>query len=353
MLNIRQIAKEAGVSPATVSRVLNDASNVHPKTRARVEAVLRKHKYIPNLLGPALLKRQTKTVAFIIPDITNPFFTEIASAFQNTVQAAGQTVIVGNTSEDILVEQQLIRSVLGHRVDGIALAPVGRASYESISLIQHYNTPVVLLDREVPGVEGVSVIKGDNLHGMRLLTEHLIASGYKRLAVLTGPAGVPTADERLEGFLLSIQSLSLTVPPEHIVRSDLRIEAGKEAARRLLQTDPRPDAVIATNNFLAVGCIQAARSLGLQIPDELGVVSFDGFSNTVIPEPFLTVVEQPTREMGELAAKILLGKIPRGGGTDEQNGDAAETNAESVQRYVFEPTLSVHASTRRKQPARE
>lgn len=357
MLNIRQIAEAAGVSAATVSRVLNGSTNVHPKTREKVRAILREQRYIPNLLGPALLKGQTKTVAFIIPDITNTFFTEIASAFQNTVQAAGKTVIVGNTNENVRTEQQIISSVLGHRVDGIALAPVGRDSYESITLIQHYNTPLVLLDREVENVEGVSVVRGDNVHGTRLLTEHLLSSGYRRLAVITGPEGVSTADERLEAFLASCREAGHDVLPEHIVRSQLNVDEGRNAALRLLQTDPRPDAVVATNNFLALGCVQAARTLGLAIPDDLGVVSFDGFANSLGIEPFLTAVEQPTREMGELAAKILLGKMPGDKAPQGENGNddascgAKAEGAPAMHRYLFKPVLSVHASSRRHHPA--
>src|SRR5690606_30814549 len=176
--------------------VLNNPDAVRPQTRKRVQECLEALRYIPNQKGPALLKARSHTVALLIPDITNTFFTSIARAFQDSAREAGWTVIVGNTDDSVEIENELVRSVIGQRVDGIALAPIGAPSLEAIDLIRHYEVPLVLIDREVPGADDVSTIRGNDYDGVYQLVDHLRAFGHRRIGLITGNEGIWTADCR-------------------------------------------------------------------------------------------------------------------------------------------------------------
>ncbi len=306
---MRDIARLAGVSVATVSRVLHGSAHVDEETRVRVGRILAETHYIPNLNGPALLKNRTHMLALVLPDITNPFFTRIARAFEYQARLAGSTVIMGNTDENVLVEQELVKAVLARRVDGIALAPAGVASRYSADLAARYHIPLVLLDREIAGLIGADVIKGDNYQGMAVLVEHLAHLGHRRLALLAGPAGVNSHDERVAGFLLACRQRGIEAPAEHIRRAALNVGRSYQAALALLQAHPRPTAVVATSNFPALGCLRAARALGLRIPQDLALVAFDDIEYASLLDPFLTVVVQPARRMGLATAKALLQHI--------------------------------------------
>lgn len=354
MVTIKEVAEKAKVSPATVSRVINNPSLVNPKTRARVQEVLNAMMYIPNLNGPALLKSKSNTLALIIPDITNPFFTSLARAFQDVAQQAGWTVFIGNTDDDPTVEGELIRSVIGHRVDGIALAPVGGASLKSVEVIKRYQVPLVFIDRYVPGAEDVNFILGNDYSGIDLLVNHLYSFGHRRIALITGLEGMSTADRRYEAYIKACQERGVPVHEPYVVRVPYKIEEGQKAAENLMLTRPRPTAIVCANNFVALGCIRYLYSIGIRIPEDISVVSFDDIEHLALIHPFLTVVAQPTQRMGRLAARLLIDSLQSQSESksfaeyaqngSDATGDEKDVHEQAIQQIEITPELIVRRS---------
>ena len=199
MPTIRDVAKRAGVAPITVSRVINDSSYVSQETRERVESVIDELGYVPNMLGPSLRFKQTMTLALILTDITNPFWTTVARGVEDVAQANGYSTILCNTDESETKQEQYLQMLLRRRIDGILFVPTSSRDPKPIHQIQKQGIPVVLLDRQISDVQ-VDVVRADSENGAYQLTQYLLSLGHNRIALLTGPQTVSTAVDRVNGY---------------------------------------------------------------------------------------------------------------------------------------------------------
>ena len=306
MSTIHDVARLAGVAPITVSRVINNSGYVSDKTRERVQAAIDELGYVPNIIARSLRSKRTNTLALVITDITNPFFTSLARGVEDTASDAGFNVIFCNTDESIQEEEKYVNLLLQKQVDGILLVPAHSAS-PSIKLIQEQGTPVVILDRKVFNAK-VDVVRCDSELGAYQLTRLLIEKGHCTIAIFSGPEGVSTAEDRVKGYWRAMTEAGIANPG--LVFYGLYTQAsGYENAQRALALSPRPTAFFAGNNFIASGALKAFQEVGMKIPDDFSMVTFDDLPLPIMAEPILTVVRQPAYEMGRRGTQLLLARL--------------------------------------------
>jgi LacI family transcriptional regulator len=307
MTTIRDVARRAGVAPITASRVLNNSGYFSQEIKARVEAAAAELNYVPNLLARSLRSHRTHTLALVLSDVTNPFWTTVARGVEDAASQAGFTVFLCNTDENEQKQAEYLAVLLRKRVDGILLVPV-RSTPEPVRLIQKQNIQVVVMDRRVPGAH-VDVVRGSSREGAQLLVRHLLDLGHRRIAILSGPAEVSTAHERVDGAKQALLDFGLTTDLLTILHHSYTADGGYLMARQVLDLQPRPTALFAGNNFIALGVLRALREAGLRVPDDLSLVAFDDLPPSWMTDPFLTVAVQPAYEMGRQATELLLQRI--------------------------------------------
>ncbi|MCA9874229.1 MAG: LacI family DNA-binding transcriptional regulator [Anaerolineales bacterium] len=311
MPTIRDVAKQAGVAPMTVSRVINNSGYVSEETRARVEAAISALGYVPNMLGPSLRFNQTNTLALVLTDITNPFWTTLARGVEDAAQEAGYSVILCNTDESEEKQDQYLTMLLKRRIDGILLVPSNSTS-NVVQLIKNQGIKVVVLDREVNDAE-VDVIQGDSVGGAYQLTRYLIELGHRDIAILSGPENVSTSSQRVSGFCQAVNEAGFPHNADNVFWGEFSQTLGYEMVQRALEHTPSPTALLAVNNFIANGALRALRDQGIRVPEDISVVSFDDIPVAINPMPFLTVAAQPAYEMGYQATQLLVARLANEG----------------------------------------
>lgn len=314
MSTIADVARRAGVSKMTVSRVINDSGYISQETRERVEQAISELGYIPNALARSLRFKQTRTIALILTDITNPFFTTLARGVEDVASEQGFSVIFCNTDESEKEEAEYINVLLQKQVDGLLLVPTS-STEDAIAPIREQGLPFVLLDRYVPGTR-LDSVRGDSIHGAYALMQHLLDLGHRRIAVLSGPAEVTTSVDRVEGVRRAAHDAGLELDLSQVYYGPFSLEGGYAMATQALAAEPRPTAIYAMNNFIAMSALRVAREIGLRVPEDLSVVTFDDLPAAFVAEPFLTVAEQPAYEMGQQATALLLDRLSSKGPTE-------------------------------------
>jgi LacI family transcriptional regulator len=299
--------------------VINDSTRVSAGTRARVQKAIEELGYVPNRLARSLRLRRTHTLALVVTDITNPFWTTVVRGVEDAAQDAGYNVILCNTDESEAKQRQYLDVLLERRVDGILLVPAS-SSAEPVAHVQKQDMPVVVLDRRVRSVQ-VDVVRADSEGSAYQLVRHLLDLGHRRIAVLSGPKDVSTAEDRVAGYCKALAEAGLPVCADWVRYGRFSRESGYEMTQQVLAASPRPTALLAVNNFIAIGVLRALRDSGLSVPGDVSVVAFDDLMSDLVVEPFLTVIDQPSYEMGRRAAELLLARV---------SGEAADGYKEIV-----------------------
>lgn len=303
--NIIEVAELAGVSTMTVSRYFNQPDKLAEATCEKVRSAVERLAYVPNAAAVTLLKGRSETLALILPDINNPFFTLMTRGAEDAAQARGYTMFVANTDEDAGKERDYLESLVKRRVDGVLVAPAPNGS--GLRSLENHNIPVVLLDRQIKK-SPFDTVRGDSLQGGRVLTEHLLRQGYKDIAFIGGLEGVSTLEQRLQGYREVMTAAGLA-PNVCLGRYDEA--SGYDLASRLCKNESVPKTLIAANNRVAVGAMKALQEKGLWHADGVGIASFDNIDEYffAIYKPFIAVVAQPAYEMGKRATEMLLERI--------------------------------------------
>lgn len=306
-VTIKDIAKEADVSITTVSRVLNDKPDVSLDTRRKIEQVIERLGYNPNTIARGLVTKRTYTIGLIIPDISNPFFPEVAHGIESKARELGYSVVFYNTDNDKKAEKQAIEVLKGKRVDGIILSLSLENNQELHKLAQEY-FPVVELDRKVPD-SSFPTVTIDNEEAAFEATEHLINLGHTRLAHITGDLGTQTGLDRLSGFKKALNKYGLKIEKEYITEGNYSREAGYVGMKNLLKLRKVPTGVFAGNDLMAIGAYQAVFEKGLRIPEDISIIGVDDIEVASIVRPGLTTMRFPKHELGQKAAEILIREI--------------------------------------------
>jgi LacI family transcriptional regulator len=329
---IKDVARAAGVSPATVSRVLNGNDSVAPERAARVIAVAAELGYQPHGPARALRQQRTRLWAVIVSDIQNPFFTAMVRGIEDVGRAEGHRIVLCNSDEDPAREAAYIDVAVAERMGGVVIAPASARSSRVDALLER-RIPVVTVDRRLRhGWDLVDSVMVDNRAGAIAATEHLITSGAKRVGCITGPARASTAAERLTGYRAALRRAGRAASAGLVRHADFRHEGGYRAALDLLRSRRRPDALFVTNNLMTLGALQAIADVGLHVPDDVAIVGFDDAPWATLTTPPLTVVSQPTLEIGREAGRLLA-----------TAGDDMATR-----HIVLSPTLIVRQSSERR-----
>jgi LacI family transcriptional regulator len=304
---IRDVAEAAGVSPATVSRVLNGNVEVREDLRIRVRDAVAALGYRPNGLARSLRTRATMVLGVVISDITNPFFTAMVRGIEDVAQKTGYSVVLANSDEDLEKEQRYLEVAAAEQMAGVVLSPASSRRTDT-SILEQYNIPLVTVDRRLSSREVDSVTINNHL-AARQATEHLASQGCRRIAFVSGPSTTTTGERRLAGYRAALRSAGLDTGPDLVKRADFRVEGGYHATLELLSGRRQPDGLLVSNNLMALGSLRALQEKGVNIPDDIAFASFDGISWARTLRPTLTVVEQPTYEIGRRAAELVLARV--------------------------------------------
>ena len=300
MATIYEVAALAGVSPATVSRVFNGARVSEAKARAVREAA-EQLRFVPNRTARTLRRQNSEVIALVIPDIENPFFTSLARGVEDRAQAAGYSVVLCNTDEDPAKESTYLDIAISENMAGVVLAPA--SDHSDLHRLIERNRPIVAIDRGTSfEIDGVMT---DNRAAGHSATSALAAAGHRRIALITGPEGIETADERLRGWA---QVVGADTAHDYVRRANYRVDGGRAAMTSLLEMAEPPDAVVAGNNLMGVGALQVLTGAG-RMPPEFGVAVIGDLPFTTLRPTAITRVQLPARQMGVTAATMLIERI--------------------------------------------
>lgn len=304
MATIYEVAKLAGVSPATVSRVFNGRGVSDQKATAVREAA-RQLRFTPNRTARTLRRRASEVIALVIPDIENPYFTEMARGVEDVASQAGYSVVLCNSDSQIEKEATYLQIAISEHMAGVILAAA--SDHTNLDELMATGRPVVAVDRGT-GYDIDGVVMSNRAAG-QAATENLVQAGYRRIACITGPQHIETASERAEGWRATLARHLPGVDSDELLRySTFRVDGGREVMEELLALPDPPDAIVAGNNLLGVGAIQVLTEHGLT-PPKFGVAVVGSLPFTTLTPTAVTVVRLPARHMGVTAAKMLLERI--------------------------------------------
>ena len=307
MVTIKDIAREVGVSPSTVSRALSDSPLISEKTKQNVKEVAQRLGYERNELARGLVKGSSGAVGLVVADITNPFFSDIAQGVGEVAHRFGYGVMLCDTAGKANRESDYIRLLRRKRVDGLILTS---ATMDDPYLkdLAKTRTPFILVSRLCRSVDAPYVVVDDRV-GARLAVEHLIELGHEHIGFIGGPADVQSSRDRMVAYREVLQEHGLAEKEKWMGFSDFTQAAGRKAGRQMLSLPERPSAIFAANDVTALGVLEVAEELGYQIPDDLSLVGYDDIAYASLPRIQLTTVAQPTFEMGQIASEWLLSTI--------------------------------------------
>jgi len=304
-VSIKAVAERARVSPATVSRVLNDKRNVSPEIAERVKEAAKALNYHANEFARGLVKGRTSTVGVIVPDIDNTFFSRICKAIQNTVKATGAAVFLHNTEGLVEMERRSMRELASKMINRIFLVAPRMPASEIRELSDELGIRVVVVDAKVENCR-LSAVWVDNVTAFIEATDHLISQGHQRIAFVAGPLSVANSRDRLEGYRVALQNHSIEVDPSIINESDYTIAGGYRAAEQIFENAAIPlTGILCSNDLMAVGALSYFRENGIRVPEEISVVGCDDIDVARALSPPLTTIVQPIHELGITAAQLL------------------------------------------------
>ncbi|MGO9857734.1 MAG: LacI family DNA-binding transcriptional regulator [Acidimicrobiales bacterium] len=332
-VNIKDVAARAGVSVGTVSNVLNRPSVVRPATRARVEGAILELGFVPNASARQLVVGQSRTIAYVVLDASNPFFTDVARGIEEITRPKGLSLFVCNTDQSGTREDEYLERLMELRVAGVLITPLGYAS-ERLRRLRRLGVPVVLVDRAPSTSDDWCAVGVDDVAGGEMAVNHLLELGHRRLAFVGGPAGVPQVADRLAGAHAAATARGRgDVALRHVETSAPTIGEGRRAAERLLGLPrrQRPTGVFCANDLLAFGLVQCLLQNGVAVPEDVAIVGYDDIELAGAAAVPLTSVAQPRHLLGRTGAELLL--------------DEARAQEHTHRHVLFLPELVARASS--------
>ncbi|WP_040214484.1 LacI family DNA-binding transcriptional regulator [Clostridium polynesiense] len=307
-VTIMDIANKVGVSKATVSMVLNKKdSSISQITKDRILNTAKELGYIPNSLARSLSTRKTCTIGAILPDIVNPFFAQVARAIEDSAQELGYNVIFCNSDSDIEKEEKYIKLLISKLVDGVIFAAGGKSD-KNLSYLRNNNVPFVLVDRYIEGYEDAYGVYCNNKEGVMEGIKYLYNKGNRKIAFVMGPDKIQVSLQRLSGYKEAMQSYNL-YNEDWVYQTKLTLEGGMKATEELINKLENIDAILYSNDMMALGGIKYLTRKGYKVPENIRVMGFDNITFSEFTEPELTTISQPIYEMGRESCKLLIDVI--------------------------------------------
>jgi len=309
MVTIAQIARELGVSPSTISAVINKGPYVSAAMRTRVEKALKEANYQPNSAARSLRLRESRRIGLIVPNLADPFFSSVMRGAEDYLCSVGYRMLVAESREDWKRQQDYLESFSGMITDGIILAPCAATDQQIATLPEIVGrVPLVFVDRCPLQIKGASV-SIDNMHAAFEATQHLIGLGHQRIAIITGPLNLLNAVERLNGYKSALRLQGIPLDRSLVLACDYSEDSGYWHGAELLRLHNRPTAVLACGLLITLGVLTAIREMGVGCPQEISLLGFDDFAWSKLLSPALTMVRQPASELGAAAAKVVLKRM--------------------------------------------
>ena len=333
MYTIRDIARLANVSTATVSAVMNQKGTVSDKLKRRVLDAMEALDYHPDQVARSLKVRRTYTIGMVIADVANPFFVKVLQGVEDEARKNRYSVIFCNSNEDPEIESLHLDTLFARRVDGVLLSPTGALAAEERLMKRRF--PLVFFDRRPDGFSGPAVVT-DNFGASREAAAHLIALGHKRIAIITGRLDQSTGVERLEGFRQGVKEAGLSLPTEYVQLGNFKLDSGYRRGLELMGLRQPPTAIHVCNNQMTLGLLQALAELRIPCPQRVSVLGFDDFEWSTSFTPRLSMVAQPAAEMGRKATEILIKAI---------NGEMDTPVGGADNRVILPNSLVIRDST--------
>ncbi len=306
-MNQREIAKLAGVSTATVSRVVNGDVSVAKTTKEHVLKIIDQYSYVQNINARNLRASRSKAIGFLISNFSNPFFIEVYKGLEPVCRKKGYSIIIGNTNESVEQEKEAIDLFLRYRVDGM-IASFVEPKEDTLRKLRNFNMTIIQLDRTLKNLDS-DVIVIDNVTGSMEQVETLARLGHERIAVIKGMSFDSNGVERLSGFMEGMKKCGLAVRREYVVSGDFLEENAYNAAIELMHLPTPPTAIICHNNLMCIGAYKALMDMRIEIPRDVSLIGFDDFELSEHLQPSLTLIDRPIKEMGEMAGKMIIDRI--------------------------------------------
>ena len=315
-ITIKDVAKKAGVSIATVSRAMQDKGIISPSTKMRVLDVAKELNYRVDMVARSLKKKQTKSIGLCICNICNPFYPPLVRGVENTINKFGYSLVICNTEENPKTEEAYLNVMLEQRVDGLIITPTWNIC-SSLKEFAARNIPIVVVDRRATDILSDTVCV-DNVHGAYTAVEHLILLGHKRIGLIGGPKMISTTQERVQGYLEALRKYDLKKDKSLLVDGGSSIEGGMKAMEDLLELPSPPTAVFGYNNVVTLGALLTLKQRNKKIPKDIAILGFDEVEWAGVVEPPLTVVSQPVYAIGATAGQLIMQRLLNEGPKNKQ-----------------------------------
>lgn len=324
-VTIKDIAKIAGVSTATISKVLNKKDkDISEPTRQKILNIAKEYNYIPNTMARSLVTQKTKTIGLIIPDITNPFFPEIARGAEDKASEVGYNIIFCNTDDNLEKEEKYINMLMEKMVDGIIFTQSAKRK-EELKNLKLRSLPIISIDRDMKYEEIKGKVLVDNFKGAYDGVKHLLERGSRKIIFITGALNTNTSIERLEGYKKALESFEIPFDENYVLEGKYRSEWGFEAVQMLFEKNVEFDAVFCGNDLIALSVMKALKDAGKSIPKDVKVLGFDDIYMAKLAEPELSTVRQPNYKMGYKAVELLIDIIENPSKKDREEKIILET----------------------------
>lgn len=327
MSSIREVARKAGVSPSTVSRVINGSARVDPAKAERVRAVIAETGFKPNELARALYKKSSKIIGVIVPNIENAFFGELARAIEEEAFKNGYRILLCNSLNDTEKEVLNINTLDQLHADGVIIMT---SSEDLKSRIGNCEIPFVILDREIEGLDEIACIESDHYKGGQLAAQHLLDCGCKNIICMRGPQRFSSGQQRFQGYLNICRKYGLK---EQWMDCDYDYEDGLRVAEALLETYPDADGMIACNDMVAIASYKVLQQKGYRVPEDIQLIGFDNIRFSRLFTPEFTTIIQPIKDLGRVAVSAIV-----------ENGKGVSI----PKKLLFDVSLVERQTTRRK-----
>lgn len=333
-MNIALVAQHAGVSTATVSRVINGSAAVNPETAQRVREAIETLQYYPDTNARALGSGRSGLYGLIISDITNPYFPELVKSFEEIAAEHGQDILIANTNYDPRRMEACVIRMMQRKVDGVAIM-TSEMDSRLLKSLNSRKIPLVFMDLDAAG-RGMSTVTIDYFAGIRMAMNHLFELGHRRIAFLSGPMKLASARVRSDAFLACLKDFGVTCEANLLQEGDHRVEGGRSAMKRVLDGGIAPTAVLASNDLTAIGAMGAIHDAGLRIPEDISVVGFDGIELSAYTQPPLTTLQVSRRDLAEIAFRALY-----------QGRNDSPTKTRNKSEQILQAELVIRQSTGR------
>lgn len=331
---IADVARRANVSVATVSRVINAQGGVRPSTEKKIVQAIKDLNYVRNAVARSMVRKETKTIAVIVPDICNPFFSEVVAGVERRAISKDYFTMLSSTNESKIIEKKLVQNIIERGVDGVIVTTADESGKQLKALFD-LEVPVVAVDRVINNVDVNTVIIG-NREGAYEAVHHLIQEGHERIAIIRGPQNTTPGLERFKGYVQALEEFGIEINQELIGDGNFKEDSGYAITKGFAKLTEPPTAIFSSNNLMSIGALKAMQDMNWELGKEISFVGFDDIEIATFTRPQITTVSRPMRQLGEVAFQLLYDQI-----------NEANVKERKSREFILTPHLNIRESCKK------